>query len=248
MTSYPISAAAERSGISPSALRYYDKIGLAVPSGRTAAGYRFYDDLALVRLRFIVVARDLGCSLTDIADLVALWDGGRCGAVQERLQELVADRIDQIEVRSAELAGLVERLHGVAGQLAGEKVDTPCGEACICVECAERAPEARSGARVPGTPNDLACTLNPTAVPDRLAEWHSIAALGSPPQTIGDGARRIEFADPSVMADLSRLVAAEQACCSFLAFAITVDERGTALEVRGPAGAAELVETLFGAR
>ena len=34
-----------------------------------------------------------------------------------------------------------------------------------------------------------------------------------------------------------RLVAAEQDCCQFLRFAITVDTRGVGLEVRGPADA-----------
>lgn len=52
MSTYTISEAAGRSGFSPSALRYYEGIGLVSPR-RTAAGYRLYDDRAVARLAFI---------------------------------------------------------------------------------------------------------------------------------------------------------------------------------------------------
>jgi len=42
------------------------------------------------------------------------------------------------------------------------------------------------------------------------------------------------------------LVAAEQACCQFFTFAITVDSRGVALEVEAPAEAQPIITTLFG--
>jgi hypothetical protein len=49
------------------------------------------------------------------------------------------------------------------------------------------------------------------------------------------------------LADVARLAAAEQDCCRFFSFALTVDERGVALEVRAPDDALSLVEALFGA-
>ncbi|MFM2071566.1 MAG: hypothetical protein RLZZ623_1829, partial [Actinomycetota bacterium] len=42
------------------------------------------------------------------------------------------------------------------------------------------------------------------------------------------------------------LVAAEQHCCQFFTFAITVDGRGVGLEVRCPAAALPVLESLFG--
>jgi hypothetical protein len=48
--------------------------------------------------------------------------------------------------------------------------------------------------------------------------------------------------------ELARLVAAEQHCCAFISFAITVDQRGVALEVRAPDGADRIVTTLFAAK
>jgi hypothetical protein len=38
----------------------------------------------------------------------------------------------------------------------------------------------------------------------------------------------------------------EWACCSFFSFALTVDGRGTALEVRAPEAAQALVASMFG--
>jgi hypothetical protein len=46
--------------------------------------------------------------------------------------------------------------------------------------------------------------------------------------------------------ELMRLVAAEQDCCQFFQFAITVDQRGIALEVRAPADAQAIITTIFG--
>lgn len=47
--------------------------------------------------------------------------------------------------------------------------------------------------------------------------------------------------------DLTRLAVAEQRCCSFFSFAVTVDNRGLAPEVRAPADAENLIGALFGA-
>src|SRR5918998_6227435 len=88
-TTYRIAGVAERSGFTPATLRYYEEIGLVQPTGRTDAGYRLYDDASLQRLRFIARAKQLGCSLDEIADLSAAWDGGRCAQVQERLRATV---------------------------------------------------------------------------------------------------------------------------------------------------------------
>ena len=47
---------------------------------------------------------------------------------------------------------------------------------------------------------------------------------------------RLGFPDAGVAGDPARLVAAEQACCPFFSFALTVDARGVGLEVSAPGG------------
>ncbi len=60
----------ELTGISIRALRYYDEIGLLVPTERTNAGYRLYDDTALEKLRAILFLKELDISLDTIKEMV----------------------------------------------------------------------------------------------------------------------------------------------------------------------------------
>jgi hypothetical protein len=47
--------------------------------------------------------------------------------------------------------------------------------------------------------------------------------------------------------DVAHLATAEQSCCRFFAFAVTIDQRGFGLEVRAPDDALPIVQALFGA-
>lgn len=76
-TGYKIKDVADRSGFSTATLRYYEEIGLLPEVSRTPAGYRVYDDHTLERLAFISRAKQLGCSLDEIADLTVANAGGR---------------------------------------------------------------------------------------------------------------------------------------------------------------------------
>ena len=73
---------ADRSEFSRATVRYYEEIGLLPEAARIPPGHRLYDDHTLERLAFISRAKQLGCSLDEIANLTAVWDGGRCGTVQ----------------------------------------------------------------------------------------------------------------------------------------------------------------------
>jgi MerR family transcriptional regulator, copper efflux regulator len=133
VSTYTIGETAERSGFSASALRYYEGIGLVAPSTRTGAGYRLYDDGTLTRLAFIARAKQLGCSLEEITDLVDIWDGERCGPVQKRFHDLVTTKLADAQRQIAELAALSDQLRHAAAQLAGPAIDGPCNEDCACL-------------------------------------------------------------------------------------------------------------------
>jgi DNA-binding transcriptional MerR regulator len=62
----PIGEAADRLGLNPSALRYYDERGLVSPAGRQA-GRRMYGPDELRRLAFIKIAQRLGLPLDTAA-------------------------------------------------------------------------------------------------------------------------------------------------------------------------------------
>jgi DNA-binding transcriptional MerR regulator len=113
-------------------LRYYEARGLVVPSTRTTAGYRLYDAADLARLSFISRAKQLGCTLEEITDLVGIWDGERCGPVQRRFHNLVTTTLADAQRQIDELTALREQLHEAADRLAGPPVDGACSDSCAC--------------------------------------------------------------------------------------------------------------------
>lgn len=251
VVAYTIGQTAERSGFSASALRYYENIKLVFPAGRTEAGYRLYDDAALARLRFIDRARQLGCSLEEIRDLVAIWDGGRCGPVQRRFHELVTAKLADARRKIDELTAFTVQLRTAVTYLAEPAVDGPCGDDCACVAAASvptTGPVPISLGSKPTGPvsGTVACTLTADDVPERLEDWRRVLDHARARTTTAARALRVELDEGIEVADLARLVAAEQRCCAFLAFAITIDSRGVALEIDAPDGSADLVTELFG--
>ena len=86
---------AQRVGLRPSALRYYESEGLLEPAERTTAGYRLYDEQAEQTLRFIQRAQRLGFSLADIRILLKNWQAG--GLNSETLQEIAQERYFELE-------------------------------------------------------------------------------------------------------------------------------------------------------
>jgi DNA-binding transcriptional MerR regulator len=59
---------AKQTGLSIRTLRYYDEIGLLVPSHRTEAEYRLYSEADIARLQQILSLRQLGFALKEIRE------------------------------------------------------------------------------------------------------------------------------------------------------------------------------------
>lgn len=71
-----VGAVAQRSGFAPSALRYYERLGL-ISATRTAGGQRRYTRSVLRRLAFIRAARNIGLSLDEVAAALEALPQGR---------------------------------------------------------------------------------------------------------------------------------------------------------------------------
>ena len=71
-----VSEVAERSGFAASALRFYEKEGL-IAASRSAGGQRRYERSVLRRLAFIRAARNVGLSLDEVAEALALLPNQR---------------------------------------------------------------------------------------------------------------------------------------------------------------------------
>lgn len=92
----------------------------------------------------------------------------------------------------------------------------------------------------------IACTLVGGDVPQRISDWKDALTAVNARQPIAGGVR-LELCSDAPVARIAELAVAEQQCCAFFEFALTVDSRGVALEVTGPDDAAAVVEELFGA-
>ncbi|MEH6453295.1 MAG: Zn(2+)-responsive transcriptional regulator [Psychromonas sp.] len=69
---YRIGELANHYEVKTDTLRFYDKHGLLKPSFRSESGYRIYSEDDAERLRFILRAKAIGFSLTDIAELLSI--------------------------------------------------------------------------------------------------------------------------------------------------------------------------------
>ena len=239
---------AARSGFSAPTLRYYEEIGLLPESVRTPAGYRIYDDHTLARLAFINRAKQLGCSLDEIGGLTTAWDGGRCGPMQEQLRQLVRQKLTSAQDQIVELIALSSDLQQAAAALEQHRPDGPCDDTCGCITAGNSTPAptlVRLSAKPDHAEVPIACSLGADDLHNRIDEWTTLLAHATRRIPSSDGVR-VELDDKAPLDELARLVAAEQSCCRFFRFAITIDERGTALEIAGPDDAKPIIDSLFG--
>src|SRR2546426_11436180 len=87
---------AQQGRVNSETIRYYERRGLLPKPPRTPSGYRTFGTDAVRRLRFIKHAQELGFSLKEIKELLALRVDARtsCADVRKRTEAKIAD-IDQ---------------------------------------------------------------------------------------------------------------------------------------------------------
>ena len=98
-----IEEAAERSGISRHTLRYYERIGLLAPVGRTVSGHRRYTDDDLGSIVFVTLLRETGMPIEDMQRFMSLAREG---------EHTIPGRIDVLAAHRARLLETLERLRG----------------------------------------------------------------------------------------------------------------------------------------
>ena len=128
MSRYSIGQVAEAAGLAPSALRYYERIGL-LPRPTRYGGHRRYSSDVFARLAIIQLCKQLGFDLTEVKTVVdGMTKGDRS---TRRFRRLATEKLPGVEEAIAK-AELVRDLLQKAA-------------ACQCLtldECAARAAEA----------------------------------------------------------------------------------------------------------
>jgi len=122
--SFTISALCREFEVTPRALRFYEDRGLLNPERRGQA--RLYSQKDRVRLTLILRGKRLGFSLTEVAELIALYDPRDGGAVQlDRSLAAVAARIEQLQRQRAELDTVLGELEAVRSDMQARRDQLP---------------------------------------------------------------------------------------------------------------------------
>ena len=113
----------QRTGLSLSRIRYYERIGLLRAVARLPNGYRVYPENAVVILGLVLVAQDAGITLEEMQMLVprelASWD-------HDLLTATLARKIAEIEAEQARLAASKAQLLAITEAMAGRPDGIDC--------------------------------------------------------------------------------------------------------------------------
>src|SRR5438552_4150443 len=93
-TTLRVGELAARNGLTPDALRYYERLGLMPRARRTAGGFRVHPIDAIERIQFIKQAQANGLTLVEIRELLGFRDRGgrdRCRQIQKLLDRKIED-------------------------------------------------------------------------------------------------------------------------------------------------------------
>ncbi len=114
MRTLTVGVLAKESNINLETVRYYERIGLMPKPKRRESGYRFYGEDDVARLSFIVRAKELGFTLKEIRELLAMRidSDTKCADMKSLAERKILDietRINDLRRISEHLQALVEQ-------------------------------------------------------------------------------------------------------------------------------------------
>ena len=114
---------AQRTGLAPSRIRFYERIGLLRAVERQENGYRSYPDDAVLALKLIAAGQRAGFSLDELRTLLpsdlASWDHGT-------LIDTLRRKVQDIEALQAQLAQSKAHLVELMAQIEAKPQDMDC--------------------------------------------------------------------------------------------------------------------------
>jgi MerR family transcriptional regulator, copper efflux regulator len=113
-----IGEASKASGVSTKMIRYYETIGLIRRPLRTESGYRVYSEGEVQALRFISHARDVGFSIEQMSNLLALWRDGR--RASGKVKTITSAHIESLETKVGSLLSMIAALRHLSDDCHGD--------------------------------------------------------------------------------------------------------------------------------
>ncbi len=114
-----IGEVADRVGVNPKTIRFYESIGVLPEPPRMPSGYRDYEEEHVERLRFIKAAQRLGLKLEDIAEVMAFRDRGERPC--DYVLDVVRREVDDLNARIREMRQLKRELEGLVAEAEQER-------------------------------------------------------------------------------------------------------------------------------
>ncbi len=115
---------AREGGVNVETIRYYERHGLLPKAPRTPSGYRVFTTDSVQRLRFIRRAQELGFTLNEIKELLAIKirRGSSCADVRRKAEAKIAD----VDGRIRHLQAIRGALREITATCSGTGPATNC--------------------------------------------------------------------------------------------------------------------------
>lgn len=124
MSAFTIGEVARRAHVGIDTVRYYERNQLLPPAPRRASGYREYDADDVRRLNFIRRAKDIGFTLAEIRELLALSTDREHGV--HGIKARAEARLAEVDARIRELECVRRGLRELVGACPGEGALEQC--------------------------------------------------------------------------------------------------------------------------
>jgi MerR family copper efflux transcriptional regulator len=123
-----IGEVAETTGLTSSAIRFYESAGVLPEPARTASGYRGYSNEDVDLIRFVSRLRALELPLPEVSEIVALRREGT--APCKEVRSAISNEISAIEIRIEDLKRLRNELVSLQDHAKDLPDDWPSD--CVC--------------------------------------------------------------------------------------------------------------------
>lgn len=141
-----IGEVASQAGVNVQTLRYYERRRILEKPKRAASGYRAYPPDAVRIIRFIKRAQDLGFTLNEVKDLMALRDAK--GRARGEVRALADARMRDIDRKMAQLQAMRSALRSLVESCACRED----GPTCPIIEALDDGTDGSVGAVDPPSP------------------------------------------------------------------------------------------------